>query len=487
MNKQAVIRWLEENKKPFTDLSDAIWDQPELGYHEFFASKAQADFLAERGFQIQNDVAGMNTAFIAEWGSGSPVIGFAGEFDALGGLSQKAQPEKEPVEAGAPGHGCGHNLLGVGCMAAAVGLKEWLADNGKSGTVRYYGCPAEEGGAGKTFMQREGLFSDLDVAFNYHPSSITYASKGSNVGVNHIRYQFHGKTAHAGAAPYEGRSALDAVELMNVGVNYLREHVTSDVRMHYVITNGGCAPNIVPDEAEVWYYLRAHEPKNLSEVTERVRKIAKGAAMMTETQMEEIFESATSSTLPNFTLADLQYEQMKLIGPIQYTEAEKEFARTVNAQLNFTTDKAREMIRKWILSDETKEEMIEKYLDEPIIGQYFPSLNKGRIAGGSTDVGDLSRTVPCSMLVTTCYAVGAPGHSWAITAFGRTSIGHKGMMYAAKTMALAAIECVEHPEIIEKAWDELRKAQPNGYQNPIPPRIVPPRFDPPSQNLPGCD
>ena len=481
MNKRAVIHWLEENQKPFTDLSDAIWDKPELGYKEFFASKAQADFLAERGFQVQKDVAGMNTAFIAEWGSGKPVIGFAGEFDALGGLSQKDQPEKEPVEAGAPGHGCGHNLLGVGCMAAAVGLKEWLAANGKSGTVRYYGCPAEEGGAGKTFMQREGYFKDLDVAFNYHPASITCATKGSDVGVNHIRYQFHGKTAHAGGAPYEGRSALDAVELMNVGVNYLREHVTGDVRMHYVITNGGVAPNIVPDEAEVWYYLRAHEPKNLSEVTERVRKIAKGAAMMTGTQMEEIFESATSSTLPNITLADLQYEQMKLIGPIVYTEEEKEFARIVNEQLEFTADKARKMVQEWTLSDDLKEELIEKYSGEPIIGHVFPSLDKGKIAGGSTDVGDLSRAVPCSMLVTTTHSVGAPGHSWAITAFGRSSIGHKGMMHAAKTMALAAIECVEHPEIIENAWDELRKAQPNGYQNPIQEDIVPPRYERPAQ------
>ena len=208
MNKQDVIHWLETNQKPFTDLSDAIWDRPEMGYREFFASKAQADFMEAQGFRVEKDVAGMNTAFIAEWGQGKPIMGFAGEFDALGGLSQKCQPVQEPAEAGAPGHGCGHNLLGVGCMAAAVGVKEWLDANGKSGTIRYYGCPAEEGGAGKTFMQRAGLFDDLDVAFNYHPSSITYASKGSDVGVNHIRFQFHDSPAKRVGKPSKDDKSL---------------------------------------------------------------------------------------------------------------------------------------------------------------------------------------------------------------------------------------------------------------------------------------
>ncbi|MBN2048375.1 MAG: amidohydrolase [Anaerolineaceae bacterium] len=475
--KQDVIRWLDENQSAFTDLSDAIWDRPELGYHEFFASKSQIDFLAAQGFRIEQDIAGMNTAFVAEWGSGKPILGFAGEFDALGGLSQKNQAEKEPVIPDAPGHGCGHNLLGVGCLASAVALKEWLESTGHSGTVRYYGCPAEEGGAGKTFMQREGYFDDLDIAFNYHPSSLTFASKGSDVGVNHMRFQFHGKTAHAGGAPEMGRSALDAVELMNIGINYLREHVTDDVRLHYVITNGGRAPNIVPDEAEVWYYVRAHDPKNLHEVTERVRKVANGAAMMTETQMEEIFESATSSTLPNFYLSDLQYEQMKLIGPITYTEEEKAFAALVNEQLGFTPEMARNRIERFTLTDELRSSAMQ-FVNEPLIGQYFPALDLGHVGRGSTDVGDLSRTVPCSMLWSTCWCSGAPGHSWAVTAFGRNSIGHKGMMFAAKTMALAAVECVLNPEHIEKAWEEFKQAQPEPYVNPIPEGINPPRYEP---------
>lgn len=479
MDKQAVIIWLDQHQKEFTAMSDAIWENPEVGYHEFFASGLQAAYLAEQGFHIEKDIAGMNTAFVAEWGEGKPIFGFAGEFDALGGLSQKDQPTKEPVQEGAPGHGCGHNLLGVGCLAAAVAVKEWLQATGTTGTVRYYACPAEEGGAGKTFLQRAGLFNDLDLAFNFHPGCMNAPSKGSDVGVNHLRFAFHGKTAHAGGSPHEGRSALDAVELMNVAVNYLREHVTKDVRLHYVITNGGKAPNIVPDEAEVWYYVRAHEPKNLAEVTDRVRKIAQGAAMMTETRAEEIFESATSSTLPNKYLADIHYEQMKLIGPITYTEEELAFAAEINRQVGHDPQDTRQYLEKSSLPPEIKTHAL-TLADQPLIGEVFPALDEGHVGGGSTDVGDLSRTVPVCMLWTACWAGGVPGHSWAVTATGHNSIGHKGMMFAAKTMALAAIECFMNPQHIVKAWEEFRDAQPQGYTNPIPTHIVPPRYSPPT-------
>ena len=475
MNKAQMATWLEEHMKDFTVISDAIWDQPELGYKEFLASKLQMDFMKDQGFTITHDVAGMNTAFVAEWGEGKPIFGFAGEFDALPGLSQKPQPTPDPVEEGAPGHGCGHNLLGVGCMAAAVGLKKWLQANAKSGTVRYYGCPAEEGGAGKTFMARAGLFNDLDLAFNYHPMSMNTAGKGSCVGVNHVRFAFHGKTAHAGGSPWEGRSALDAVELMNVGVNYLREHVTKDVRMHYVITNGGKAPNIVPDEAEVWYYVRAHDPKNLNEVTDRVRDVARGAALMTSTEVEEIFESATSSTLPNFHLADLHTETMMALGPITYTQDELDYAATINESLDYDYEDLRKMIDRVKLSPEMKEKA-QTLVGLPVIGEPLPPVDEGEIGGGSTDVGDLSRVVPCCELRTTCWAIGVPGHSWAVTATGKHSIGHKGMLYAAKVMASVAVECIEHPEHIEKAWKEFHERQPEGYQCPIPEGIDPPRY-----------
>ena len=253
IGKKEIAAWVEENRQSFAHLSDRIWEFAEIPWHEFKSSKLQADYLASKGFKITWDIAGINTAFMAEWGSGKPIIGFAGEFDALKGLSQKNQPTQEPIQAGAPGHGCGHNLLGVGCLAAAEAVKVWLEQNQHQGTVRYYGCPAEEGGGGKAFMARSGAFDDLDAAFNYHPGTINTPTKGSCVGVNHMRFRFHGRTSHAGSEPHLGRSALDAVELMNVGVNYLREHVPQYVRMHYAITNGGSLPNVVPDEAEVWY------------------------------------------------------------------------------------------------------------------------------------------------------------------------------------------------------------------------------------------
>jgi aminobenzoyl-glutamate utilization protein B len=305
------------------------------------------------------------------------------------------------------------------------------------------------------------------------------AGKGSCVGVNHIRFAFHGKTAHAGGSPWEGRSALDAVELMNVGVNYLREHVTKDVRMHYVITNGGKAPNIVPDEAEVWYYVRAHDPKNLAAVTDRVRDVAKGAALMTSTQMEEIFESATSSTLPNFYLADMHTAEMQQLGSISYTQEELDYAATINQALEYDHNSMRKRIEGMKIDKHRKEEALQ-LVGLPVVGQPLPSWDEGEISGGSTDVGDLSRVVPCCELRTTCWAIGVPGHSWAVTATGKHSIGHKGMLYAAKTMASVAIECIQHPEHIEKAWEEFHEKQPEGYLCPIPQGIDPPRYTSPT-------
>jgi aminobenzoyl-glutamate utilization protein B len=323
---QEIIQWLDENQAVFTDMSDQIWQTPEIAYQEFKSSRLQADYLEKEGFSITWEVGGLNTAFVAEWGAGKPVLGFIGEYDALPGLSQKLQPTKEAIEEGGHGHGCGHNLLGTGAVAGAVAVQKWLQTTGKPGTVRYYGCPAEEKGSGKVFMARAGAFDDLDAALNFHPAYINMADKGSAVGVNAIYYRFFGRTAHAGMAPDEGRSALDAVELMNVGVNYLREHVKDDVRIHYIITEGGKAPNIVPEEAEVYYLIRAAKPDYLSQVVERVRKVAEGAAMMTETRVEIISEAGCSPVLSNHYLSDLQYQAMELIGSIQFTQEEIKFA-----------------------------------------------------------------------------------------------------------------------------------------------------------------
>ena len=475
--KQSVIDWLNENAPRFTAMSDAIWDTPELAFKEFKSSRVQADFLEKEGFTITWDVAGMNTAFIAEWGEGKPVLGFIGEYDALPGLSQKCQPTQEPVEEGAPGHGCGHNMLGTGAVASAVALQKWLQNTGTPGTVRYYGCPAEEAGGGKVYMARAGVYDDLDAAFNFHPWSFNMAQKGGCVAIFDLKFRFHGRTAHAAGSPDLGRSALDAVELMNIGVNYLREHVKDSVRMHYVITDGGQAPNIVPDRAEVHYILRAETSSYLKEVADRVRKISEGATLMTGTTVEEIFISGYSSLINNHSLADLQYQAMEWIGPIAFTGEEMAYAQQINdAFPGSNADYLNMAIELYKPSKEVVEQL-RKYKDTPLIGENFPSIDENFIMKGATDVGDLSQVVPVSMLTTTCFPTGSPGHSWANVATGKMSIGHKGMMHAAKVMAVAALELYTNPDQLKKVREEFEQ-RVGPYQCPMPSEIVPPRFKP---------
>jgi len=474
-----LVDWIEGNQSDFTEMSNSIWETPELAFKEFKASHLQADYLEKAGFTITWDLGGLNTAFMAEWGQGVPVLGFIGEYDALPGLSQKVQPTKEPVEEGAPGQGCGHNLLGTAAVASAAALKEWLQSTGKPGTVRYYGCPAEEKGSGKVYMARDGAFDDLDAAFNFHPASMNYAAKGSCVGVNAFYYRFFGRTAHAGGSPHEGRSALDAVELMNVGVNYLREHVKDDVRIHYIITDGGKAPNIVPEEAEVYYFIRAAKPDYLAEVTERVRKIAEGAAMMTETRVEVHFEDGCSPLLSNHYLADMQHTAMGRIGPIEFTPEEIEFAQTINdAFLGTNSDYVDRAIEYYGLKPALAASL-DEFRDQPLVGKNFISFDDGKVETGSTDVGDLSQIVPLSMLLTACFPTGVPGHSWGEVAASGMSIGHKGMLHAAKVMAIAASDLIMDPDHLVEVRQEF-EVQTRGktYDPPIPADRKPPRFEP---------
>jgi aminobenzoyl-glutamate utilization protein B len=470
--KDDVLAWIDENAPKFIEISDAIWDRPEAQHREFFASRIQADFLEKEGFKTTWEIGGLRTAFISEWGQGRPIIGFIGEYDALAGLSQKKQPTPEPVVPGEWGHGCGHNLLGTGGMASALAVKKWMEENGVPGTVRYYGCPAEENGSGKTFMARAGAFDDLDAAFNFHPHKLNFACMAKCVGVFDIRFRFHGRTAHAGGSPHLGRSALDAVELMNVGVNYLREHVGQYVRIHYAITHGGDLPNIVPAEAEVWYFVRALDPKEHMDVLNRVRKIAEGAAMMTETKVEEVFRSAASSVVSNQTLADLQYEAMEYIGPIDFTDEEKAYAQKINDQFPKETIES-----GWASSHLPREKW-----GQPLYGENFPSLDIGKVETGSTDMGDVGWITPVAMLNTACEASGAVGHSWAITATTGMSIGHKGMIHAVKIMALAAMDVISKPEILKKAQDEFKEVTGGTkYQCPIPDYVPAPRYDVPAE------
>jgi len=466
LSKQDILHWLDQNQSALIKIADDHWENPEIALKEFRAARLEADYLEGLGFKVTWGSGGMPTAFIAEWGSGNPIIGFLGEYDALLNLSQKNIPTQDPVTPGGLGHGCGHNLLGVGALGAVAAVKTWLQENKTSGTVRYYGCPAEEILAGKVYMARDGAFNDLDAAFNFHPSTMNSASKGGAVALNNIKFRFHGRAAHAGGSPHLGRSALDAVELMNIGANYLREHVESSTRIHYVITHGGDLPNIVPPEAEVWYFLRAPERKYLDEVTDRIRKIAQGAALMTETTMEEIFHTGCYNVLSNYYLADLQYKNMQEIGPIHFSSQEIEFASLLNQQY------PKEMIDDSLkeVNKGLKKHGIPELDSLPcLLEKNYPSMDEGEVMTGSTEVGDVSWITPLSMLWTTCAASAAPSHNWGFTASCGTSIGHKGMLHAAKVMALSAIDLFAEPEHLPRIRAEFEKAiKGKPYVTPLP-------------------
>jgi aminobenzoyl-glutamate utilization protein B len=328
-------------------------------------------------------------------------------------------------------------------------------------------------------MARSGAFDDLDAALNFHPASMNAPSKGGMVGVNAIYYRFFGRSAHAGGAPHEGRSALDAVELMNVGVNYLREHVKDDVRMHYIITDGGKAPNIVPEEAEVYYFIRAAKPDYLAEVVERVGKVAKGAAIMTETTVEVRFKEGCSAVLSNHYLADLQYQAMQLIGPIEFTQEEIDFAQVINDAFPGTNSDYVDDAIEYYKPPPEIVAALDEYRDQPLCGRNFPALDERIIATGSTDVGDLSQIVPVSMLDTTCFPTGCPGHSWGEVAASGMSIGHKGMMHAAKIMAATAVELYSNPSHLVAIRQEFeQKTVGKPYVAPIQDEIQPPRYEP---------
>ena len=454
-----LVDWLDERQERFIVIADKIWERPEVALTEQFACDLQAETLAADGFTITRNVGGMPSAFMAEWGAGAPIIGFLGEYDALPGLSQKSQSAQESVVPAGPGHGCGHNLLGTAAMAAAMAIKAWLAHTGRAGTVRYYGCPAEETLTGKVFMARDGVFDDLDAALTWHPMSFNTVSLGSCLAMDNLKFRFHGLTAHGAAAPEMGRSALDAVELMNVGVNFLREHVIETARIHYVITNGGGAPNVVPDDAEVWYFVRAPRRDQVEAITARVRKIAQGAALMTETTLEERYLCGAYNVLPNRTLAGLAYEVMQDLGPMAFTDAERAYARSV-------ADGYAQATRDGVIESASLPDRVRK---ESLLDEIFPALDDGKVMPGSTDVGDVSWITPTLQIYTACWALGVPGHSWGITATGAMSIGHKGMLYAAQVLGTTAAALFENPDQVAAARAEFAQVTDGRpYRTPLP-------------------
>ena len=388
---------------------------------------------------------------------------------------RRLKPEREPITAGAPGHGCGHNMLGVAEVAAAVATQKWMEKNQVAGTIRYYGCPAEEIGGGKVFMARDGLFNDLDAALSYHPGIYNMPSLMRTVAIVSSNFNFKGVSAHAGGAPHMGRSALDAVELMNVGANFLREHVLDGTRIQYVITNGGQAANIVPEYASVNYILRAESPDYLMEVAERLRSVAKGAAMMTDTTFEEVFESGFASMTSSRHLASLMEKVMQTLGPIEFTKEELAYAQKINdafpgSNADYIEDK---VVTLQIPAEQA--ELLRKHKDLPLLGENFPPMDGGIVFKGATDVGDLSQITPTGALWTACFPTCTPGHSWANVATGGMSIGHKGMMHAARILSLTAAEMFTDQTHFTKAREEFERSMAGRKYKPL----IPEGFQPP--------
>lgn len=428
---------LTQRSGQYTAMSQQIWQWAELGYQETLSSTLLQSHLEDSGFRIEAGVADIPTSFIATFGSGEPIIAFLAEYDALPNASQSASPKHDPLEPGSAGHACGHNLFGVGAAAAAVSVKNWMQKSATpTGTIRVYGTPAEEGGAGKAYMVREGLFDDVDIAIHWHPGDNNVALPGTTLANRSAKFRFQGVASHAAAAPEKGRSALDGVEAMNHMVNMLREHVPATTRIHYTITQGGSAPNVVPNFAESFYYVRSPSPEALLDIWKRVEDAARGASIGTSTTVDWEVIHGTYNILPNVTLAKVMDQSLKTFGGINYTQEEQNFA----------------------------EKIVKTYLKEPRLKlgsekTSVPFSENIVKSSGSSDVGDVSWMAPTVGVMTATWVPGTAPHSWQSTAASGMSIGHKGMFLAAKSMALTSIKLLQNPELIEQArreWEDRR-------------------------------
>jgi len=465
-----TIKWVKANQDLLIDISDQIWGFAELGLKEFKSSKLLASTLDEAGFAVKKGVADMPTAFYADYGKGKPVIGILGEYDALPGLNQKAKPFREVLIEGAPGHGCGHNLLGVGSLGAVLAVKEAIDLGNVKGTIRYYGCPAEETFNAKGYMIREGLFDDLDIAMTWHPGNFNMLNLMTSLAINSVVFKFHGRTAHAAGDPQNGRSALDAVELMNIGANFMREHMISDARLHYVITHGGDVPNVVPAEAEVHYFVRAPERHQVEDLYARLIKIGKGATLMTETTMEIDFLSGMYNTMYTKVVDDVISNSMKKVGTPRFNKDDIAFANELKKSI---PKNSLEGYYRLIPPDMM--EFAKAILSQPLNKIIIPPMGKGKVMPGSTDVADVSWKVPLGEFGTACEIMGSPGHSWQNVATSGMSIGHKGMLTAAKILAVSTLEFIQNPNLVENALKEHNKTHKDKpYKSPLPDGLKPP-------------
>lgn len=448
LKKEAIVS-VDRQRTELIKLSDQVWAFAETALKETRSSKVLADYAQQQGFSVERGVAGMPTAFVASYGEGKPVIGILGEFDALPGLSQKAQSSKEPLDPGAAGHACGHNLFGAASLGAATALKELIAEGKLKGTIKFFGTPAEEAVGGKIYMARDGHFKDVDVVLAWHPSDEMRTDVVSTQALIDFIIEFHGKAAHAAHDPWNGRSAVDALELAAHGINMLREHVKPSVRMHYTIQAGGDVPNVIPEYAKLWCWVRDWSREGVDEVFQRVQDIVKGAALMAGVEGKVTIQGGDYEMLVNMTGAKIMHANLMALGPIQYTQEEQEFAKA-----------------------------IQRATGKPVKGlDGNPHPLEGQMAeGGSTDVGDISWNVPTIHVSITTAPVDTPWHSWPVVACGGMSIGHKGMIHAAKALATTAVDLFEndsarqamHAEFLEKKGGHKYKPYIPDGPPPIP-------------------
>lgn len=468
-NKHVIWDFVSKNQKRFQELADKVWSTPETCYSEQNSMSAHVDELIYHGFSVTKGIANIPTAVVGEYGTDGPIIAFLGEYDALAGLSQKADVfHQDPVKKGDNGHGCGHNLLGSASMQAAVALKEWLKDSNLPGVVRYYGCPAEEGGAAKTFMVRDKIFKDVDVAITWHPGCLPGIVKGSSLANCRVDFTFEGRASHAAVSPHLGRSALDAIELMNVGVNYMREHMPDKARIHYaLIDGGGISPNVVQAKAKVRYVVRDETTPKMMELLERVKEIAKGAALMTQTKVKTKILAGVSNLLYNETLGNIMQGNLDQLGAPEFSKEEHLYAKKYQDTLT----------RKDIESAYSHAgiDLVEgQVLAETVVAGDVKPVDMG----GSTDVADVSWVVPTVSLWGANYAIGTPFHSWQMTAQGKSSIAIKGMTHAAMVMAATGSDLILNKTNLDDAWSEHNKTiEKEGYVLPISLSASPPIKD----------
>lgn len=457
MNKKELLNYLESITSEINDVNLKIWSNPEVSGKERESANLYRKVLQEKGFKIVN-TPGMEHAFYGEYGSGYPVIALLGEYDALPGLSQEVDTEFNPIENNGPGHACGHNMLGAAPFGAALAIKEYIDKTNISGTIRFYGCPEEETLVGKGKMIKAGAFEGCDIALSWHPMAVNSAIKEAFLAMNTMKFKFHGISAHAAQSPESGRSALDAVELMNTGVNYMREHVIEKARIHYTITNAGGAPNIVPAEAESWYYVRAPKRKDVEDITERIYDVAKGAALMTGTRVEIENLGGCYEILPNEVLFDLTYKNMNEVELPKYSEEELKYAKDLQDTLDPKLVGLEK--QKYLGRDDSDIVIYEGVVEEEDISKV--------VVSGSSDSGDVSWNMPMNLFITSTWPLGVANHSWQATSAAGSSVGTKGMMYASSIFTGMIFDMLNDKSIVEQAKNEFNKrTEKNKYISPL--------------------